>query len=87
MQGVTHRQRPRKTIFGGAVKAQLLSHLQRPTNTRRVPCSGCHGEGKRPFENTILLCVWSPALDASGNSWLGMRALEMFVARTNLSVF
>jgi glutaminase len=27
------------------------------------------------------------ALDASGNSWLGMKALEMFVTRTGLSVF
>ena len=35
----------------------------------------------------LTLCVWSPALDASGNSWLGMQALEMFVTRTGLSVF
>ena len=35
----------------------------------------------------LTLCVWSPALDASGNSSLGMRALEMFAARTALSVF
>jgi glutaminase len=35
----------------------------------------------------LTLCVWSPALDTSGNSWLGMKALEMFVARTGLSVF
>ena len=31
-----------------------LSHLQRPTHTRRGPCSRRHGEGKRAFENPIL---------------------------------
>ena len=31
-----------------------LSDLQRPTQARRTPCSGCHGGGKRAFENTIL---------------------------------
>ena len=53
------RAQPRRTIFGGAVNVQQLSaaasHLQRPTQAHRVPCSGCDGEGKRAFENTILL--------------------------------
>ena len=35
----------------------------------------------------LTLAVWSPALDPTGNSLLGMRALEAFVARTGLSVF
>ena len=35
----------------------------------------------------LSLCVWSPALDATGNSLLGMHALELFAARTGLSVF
>ena len=34
-------------------RSTVLSHLQGPTHTRRVPCSGCHGEGKRAFENPI----------------------------------
>ena len=37
--------------------------------------------------DTLTLCVWSPALDATGNSLLGMKAMELFVARTGLSVF
>ena len=35
----------------------------------------------------LSLCVWSPALDATGNSLLGRQALELFVAKTGLSVF
>lgn len=31
-----------------------LSHLQNRLTERRVPCSGCHGEGKSAFENPIL---------------------------------
>ena len=34
-----------------------LSHLQRPTHARRVPCTGCHGEGKWAFKNTILIHI------------------------------
>ena len=33
------------------------------------------------------VCVWSPGLDAAGNSMLGIRALEMLTARSGLSVF
>ena len=35
----------------------------------------------------LTLCVLSPALDASGNLLLGMHALELFAARTGLSIF
>jgi glutaminase len=35
----------------------------------------------------LTLCVWSPALEASGNSLLGMKALELFTAKTGLSIF
>ena len=53
-----------------------------------LPCkSGVGGGIVAVVPDRLTLCVWSPALDASGNSWLGMRALEMFVARTGLSVF
>ena len=37
--------------------------------------------------DTLSLCVWSPALDSTGNSHLGRLALELFVAKTGLSVF
>jgi glutaminase len=33
------------------------------------------------------VCVWSPELDASGNSLAGTRALELLTLRTGLSVF
>jgi glutaminase len=37
--------------------------------------------------DSLTLCVWSPALDETGNSLPGRRALEMFLAKTGLSVF
>ena len=53
-----------------------------------LPCkSGVGGGIVAVVPDRLTLCVWSPALDTSGNSWLGMRALEMFVVRTGLSVF
>jgi glutaminase len=53
-----------------------------------LPCkSGVGGGIVAVVPDRLTLCVWSPALDASGNSWLGMKALEMFVTRTGLSVF
>jgi glutaminase len=53
-----------------------------------LPCkSGVGGGMVAVVPDKLTLCVWSPALDASGNSLLGRRALEMFVARTGLSIF
>ena len=53
-----------------------------------LPCkSGVGGGIVAVVPDRLTLAVWSPALDASGNSWLGMKALEMFVSRTGLSVF
>ncbi|MCA0243490.1 MAG: glutaminase [Proteobacteria bacterium] len=53
-----------------------------------LPCkSGVGGGIIAVVPDRLTLAVWSPALDESGNSWLGMKALEMFVARTGLSVF
>lgn len=53
-----------------------------------LPCkSGVGGGIVAVVPDRLTLAVWSPALDDSGNSWLGMKALEMFVARTGLSVF
>jgi glutaminase len=34
-----------------------------------------------------VLCVWSPALDAHGNSVAGVEALDRFTTRTGWSVF
>ena len=53
-----------------------------------LPCkSGVGGGIVAVVPDRLTLAVWSPALDATGNSLLGMKALEMFTARTGLSVF
>lgn len=53
-----------------------------------LPCkSGVGGGIVGVVPDQLSLCVWSPALDENGNSYLGMKALEMFVAKTRLSVF
>lgn len=53
-----------------------------------LPCkSGVGGGIVAVVPDRLTLCVWSPALEASGNSLLGMKALELFVSRTGLSVF
>jgi len=35
----------------------------------------------------FAVCAWSPELDASGNSVLGGKALELLATRTAVSVF
>jgi glutaminase len=53
-----------------------------------LPCkSGVGGGIVAVVPDRLTLCVWSPALDASGNSLAGLAALELFVAKTGLSVF
>jgi glutaminase len=53
-----------------------------------LPCkSGVGGGIVAIVPRHLSLCVWSPALGPSGNSVAGMRALELFVAGTGLSVF
>ncbi|AMM26715.1 glutaminase [Variovorax sp. PAMC 28711] len=53
-----------------------------------LPCkSGVGGGIVAVVPDQLTLAVWSPALDATGNSLLGMKALELFVAKTRLSVF
>lgn len=53
-----------------------------------LPCkSGVGGGIVAVVPDRLSLCVWSPALDATGNSQLGRKALELFVAGTGLSVF
>ena len=53
-----------------------------------LPCkSGVGGGIVAVVPDQLTLCVLSPALDATGNSLLGRKALELFVARTGLSVF
>jgi glutaminase len=53
-----------------------------------LPCkSGVGGGIVAVVPDRLTLCVWSPALETSGNSLLGMKALEMFTAKTGLSIF
>ena len=53
-----------------------------------LPCkSGVGGGILAVIPDELTLCVWSPGLDGTGNSLLGMKALERFVAETGLSVF
>ncbi len=53
-----------------------------------LPCkSGVGGGIIAVVPDHLTLCVWSPALDPTGNSLLGRQALELFVAKTGLSVF
>jgi glutaminase len=37
--------------------------------------------------NIMSLCVWSPKLNANGNSLVGTKALELFTTKTGLSIF
>ncbi len=53
-----------------------------------LPCkSGVGGGILAVVPDRLTLCVWSPALEPSGNSLLGMKALELFTAKTGLSIF
>jgi glutaminase len=53
-----------------------------------LPCkSGVGGGIVAVVPDRLSLCVWSPALDTTGNSLLGMKALQLFTAKTGLSVF
>lgn len=53
-----------------------------------LPCkSGVGGGILAVVPDRLTLAVWSPALDETGNSLLGMKALELFTQRTGLSVF
>ena len=53
-----------------------------------LPCkSGVGGGIVAVVPDRLSLCVWSPALDSTGNSHLGMKALQLFTAKTGLSIF
>ena len=53
-----------------------------------LPCKGGVGGAiVAVVPGRMVLCAWSPGLDETGNSLAARRALELFVARTGLSVF
>jgi glutaminase len=49
--------------------------------------SGVGGGVAAVVPGRLSICVWSPELDRLGNSLVGTAALEMFAAKTGLSVF
>ena len=49
--------------------------------------SGVGGGIVAVLPGQLGLCVWSPGLDASGNSLAGVRALELFTTLTGCSIF
>lgn len=53
-----------------------------------LPCkSGVGGGIVAVLPDHLTLCVWSPGLSETGNSAVGLRALELFIERTGLSIF
>ncbi len=48
--------------------------------------SGVGGGIVAVIPGSMSLCVWSPELDRSGNSYLGTAALELFASMTRLSI-
>ncbi|HUU74257.1 MAG TPA: glutaminase [Burkholderiales bacterium] len=49
--------------------------------------SGVGGGIVAVIPKVLSVCVWSPALNAHGNSLVGMRALELFTTKLGVSVF
>lgn len=49
--------------------------------------SGVGGGILAVMPNKFTVCVWSPGLNASGNSLLGTKALEIFTTLTRISIF
>lgn len=49
--------------------------------------SGVGGGILAVMPNEFSICVWSPGLNASGNSLAGTRALELFTTLTRISIF
>ncbi len=49
--------------------------------------SGVGGGILATLPNHFTICVWSPRLNAKGNSYAGTKALELFTTKTKLSIF
>lgn len=49
--------------------------------------SGVGGGVLAVMPGQFSICVWSPGLDASGNSLAGTKALEIFTTKTGISIF
>ncbi|HSO20810.1 MAG TPA: glutaminase, partial [Desulfosarcina sp.] len=49
--------------------------------------SGVGGGILAVMPGKFSICVWSPGLNASGNSLAGTKALELFTTLTGISIF
>ncbi|MEJ2115533.1 MAG: glutaminase [Gammaproteobacteria bacterium] len=49
--------------------------------------SGVGGGIVAIIPNLLAICVWSPSLNAHGNSLIGMKVLELFTTKTGISIF
>jgi glutaminase len=49
--------------------------------------SGVGGGILAVMPKEFSVCVWSPGLNASGNSLAGTKALELFTTLTGISIF
>ena len=49
--------------------------------------SGVGGGIVAVIPKTMGICVWSPGLNAQGNSLVGTKALELFTTKTGMSIF
>ncbi len=49
--------------------------------------SGVGGGIVAVVPDLLTICAWSPGLDPSGNSLVGVRALELFTRKTGVSIF
>lgn len=49
--------------------------------------SGVGGGIVAVIPRMLSICVWSPELNKSGNSLVGMKALELFTTKTGISIF
>jgi glutaminase len=49
--------------------------------------SGIGGGIVAVMPNLFVITVWSPGLDTHGNSLLGLKALELFTEKTDISIF
>jgi len=53
-----------------------------------LPCkSGVGGGIVASMPGEFSVCVWAPGLDQSGNSLLGLQALELLTSATGISIF
>lgn len=49
--------------------------------------SGVGGGIAAVIPGSLAICAWSPGLNEHGNSYVGMKALELFTTKTGISIF